>query len=95
MERGRVRAEDSEFSEEEGRAESGSGGGGKLGVRLIHGRDCNASRKKAVSLESLKGIAGLNSFKVLMRNGIIFQVRIGLMGRIIQGPDNKFYQISL
>ena len=65
MEWGRFRAEASEFSEEEGRAESESGGGWKLGVRLNHGCDLNASAKKAVSLESLDGLRCLKSFVLL------------------------------
>ncbi len=62
---GKFCAENSEFSEEEGRTESGKREGLRFGVRLIHGRDFNTSGKKAVSLESLDGLRCLKSFVLL------------------------------
>ena len=62
--RGGFRAEASEFLEGEGRAESGSGGGEKLGVRLKHGHDPNASGKKAVSLHGFEGLGSLKSSSI-------------------------------
>src|SRR5258708_6646741 len=44
---------------------TGNGDGWKHGVRLIHGCDSNASRIKAVSLESLRCFAGLKKCKSL------------------------------
>jgi hypothetical protein len=65
--RGGFRAEDSEFSEEEGRAELGSGEGWKLGVGLVHGCDYKASGEKAVSLEVLDGLRCLKSLVLLRK----------------------------
>jgi len=44
---------------------SGNGEGWKLEVRVFHGRDFNASRKKAVSLDGLNGLRCLKSFILL------------------------------
>jgi hypothetical protein len=58
LEEGEICAEDSELSE-------GGKAGLKLGDRLFHGCDFNASGKKAVSLESLAGLRCLKSFVLL------------------------------